>query len=1337
MAVQLGVPELGPAPIYDMPMPDICWKPGTPAWEIAAAERAHSSSSKDGTVTSISSPFRVLGQGRWTRTATNGSGLQQGDPTTITYSIVPDGLVIPSRGDDVAAPSNLRARLNGIYGSEQVWLQLFAQIGAALSAQTGLTYVYEPNDDGAPFGTASAGRLGVRGDVRVSGRRVDGDEGGILAYNYAPDFGDMVIDTPDTFFNDTSDNSLGFRNTITHEFGHGLGLGHTCPRDQTKLMEPIVTRRFDGPQFDDNLGLNRFYGDRLEGNDTAATATAIGPLSNGTVSRTFLSIDGTSDNDFFSFALPANRNITVTVTPVGNSYLEGPQNDDGSCSAGTLFDPKTVNDLGFELLTRTGPTAPFNVVRTGNSAPVGEAETVSSSAFTTGGDFLVRVFGGNVDNAQAYNIELTVGPPNTTPEPTPTPTPPPAPIRPVADLNGANPDGTVGQNSPVANGIDVRSDYAEGGGPQVVAPQTIVLSDISKGQDQPIVPGDNIVEARVRIAIFPEEPVNINQPGAPDNRGPVTGNDVEVLDIPKDARDFLDGRRGRPPSGLTIAYDNGTQTLTITGGQPGNNQDFNRESYEIALSNVTYENKAFRGSTNRPLNRRPRLRGDINDPDRFITYVVDTDNDATNNQDDRFQSPQEGPGSNQKQSRIAVANLFIGDPQSLVVTTLQDVVDPQDELTSLREAMTFANTDGKDSAITFAPFLFDVGRGGPSTIALTRSLPTLFDVNAPVTDGVRTIIKTSITGPGARQLNINANGNSAFVSSPLLGFRVGDDLTLTGLSLTGAGGSGVLSNNGNLAIDSCMISGSSASGVSSINNDGGAARTLSITNSAIIRNSGFGVQTTNSSTGVNAKATTLTNDTISKNSAGGVFISSRAINTRVLPTQVADATGVNYSTIAGNSGSGLIAGRNSVVTVNNSIVNTNAGSDVLATGAGAGGTDIDGRFVSANGNNVGTGNGTAQFTMAADTVGMDPMLGPLANNGGNTDTQRLLPNSPARNSGVAAAAGVTVPANDQRGPGFPRVFGAAVDKGAYEAQENNFSFTVTLSPRNPVRGTRLTATATGNNNEGPLVAPDALVYRFLVNNAERQIGPSNVFTVPQNVVDGDVITVVVARNQADARDVTAPQATDSVTVNVNNANTPPSINSVTFTPNPPLTNDPVTATVQASDAEGNAFNLRYQWTVNGVSVRDITKAARTDMLDLSISGQGDRGDRIAVTVTATETQAGGLASNPFTATVSVGNSAPMANDVSLNATPGQTSEVQLTGTDPDTEDVLSFSIVTAPTQGTARIEKQGATTGVSCPVLHAQCRCDRSGHYRVSKRKRQRYVVVFWPAGVGGCYRDD
>jgi hypothetical protein len=62
----------------------------------------------------------------------------------------------------------------------------------------------------------------------------------------------------------------------------------------------------------------------------------------------------------------------------------------------------------------------------------------------------------------------------------------------------------------------------------------------------------------------------------------------------------------------------------------------------------------------------------------------------------------------------------------------------------------------------------------------------------------------------------------------------------------------------------------------------------------------------------------------------------------------------------------------------------------------------------------------------------DPMLGPLANNGGPTPTMLPQPGSPAINNGITAyAAGLNY---DQRGPGFPRVTGAAVDIGAVEVQ---------------------------------------------------------------------------------------------------------------------------------------------------------------------------------------------------------------------------------------------------------------------------------------------------------------
>ncbi|HEX8200990.1 MAG TPA: Ig-like domain-containing protein, partial [Isosphaeraceae bacterium] len=61
-------------------------------------------------------------------------------------------------------------------------------------------------------------------------------------------------------------------------------------------------------------------------------------------------------------------------------------------------------------------------------------------------------------------------------------------------------------------------------------------------------------------------------------------------------------------------------------------------------------------------------------------------------------------------------------------------------------------------------------------------------------------------------------------------------------------------------------------------------------------------------------------------------------------------------------------------------------------------------------------------------VGVDPKLGPLADNGGSTRTHALLAGSPAIDAGHNASA----PATDQRG--HPRPFNGAADIGAFEFQ---------------------------------------------------------------------------------------------------------------------------------------------------------------------------------------------------------------------------------------------------------------------------------------------------------------
>ena len=242
-----------------------------------------------------------------------------------------------------------------------------------------------------------SGVLNVRGDVRIGGHFIDGNSG-ILAYNYFPNSGDMVIDTADNFFNVTSNNSLRLRNTLSHEHGHGIGLNHTCPTDNTKLMEPFINLNFDGPQLDDILGGQRHYGDAREENDTAATAT----LSTGG-SFGDLSNDNNAESDFYRVVLAGGQQIGASMVAPSGSYLEGPQNPNGSCTAGTSFNPQTVNDFGIQLLGSDGTT----VLATANSNPVGVTETIPTVA-RPAGTYYLKTLTGTTNNVQAYTLNVNV-----------------------------------------------------------------------------------------------------------------------------------------------------------------------------------------------------------------------------------------------------------------------------------------------------------------------------------------------------------------------------------------------------------------------------------------------------------------------------------------------------------------------------------------------------------------------------------------------------------------------------------------------------------------------------------------------------------------------------------------------------------------------------------------------------------------------------------------------------------------------------------------------------------------------------------------------------------------
>ena len=155
-----------------------CYDAGTPAWLIEQ-QRARSSW---GEITSAQGGadgggrYRLY-ENRWSRTATDGSNLSQGEPITLTWSIVPDDTDLGGFYVEDPSPSDLVTWLDDLYGDESAWLPLFQQAFDRWQEVTGITFLYEPNDHGAAIvaGSKPPGVLGVRGDIRIAAHIIDGD----------------------------------------------------------------------------------------------------------------------------------------------------------------------------------------------------------------------------------------------------------------------------------------------------------------------------------------------------------------------------------------------------------------------------------------------------------------------------------------------------------------------------------------------------------------------------------------------------------------------------------------------------------------------------------------------------------------------------------------------------------------------------------------------------------------------------------------------------------------------------------------------------------------------------------------------------------------------------------------------------------------------------------------------------------------------------------------------------------------------------------------------------------------------------------------------------------
>jgi hypothetical protein len=179
---------------------------------------------------------------------------------------------------------------------------------------------------------------------------------------------------------------------------------------------------------------------------------------------------------------------------------------------------------------------------------------------------------------------------------------------------------------------------------------------------------------------------------------------------------------------------------------------------------------------------------------------------------------------------------------------------------------------------------------------------------------------------------------------------------------------------------------------------------------------------------------TLVNTTISGNSAGalaggsggGVYVSANGF---------AGPITLENSTVTANTCGGPVGGGG--IVDDNTLGISDFESSIVAGNINSGdSTTNDADLGAANGSITGASNliiAASGVTLPPDTLSGDPMLGPLQDNGGLTWTHALLIGSPA----IDVGNNVANLDFDQRGEGFLRRSGTAVDIGAFELQTTN------------------------------------------------------------------------------------------------------------------------------------------------------------------------------------------------------------------------------------------------------------------------------------------------------------
>ncbi|MCT7958469.1 Calx-beta domain-containing protein [Laspinema palackyanum] len=379
---------------------------------------------------------------------------------------------------------------------------------------------------------------------------------------------------------------------------------------------------------------------------------------------------------------------------------------------------------------------------------------------------------------------------------------------------------------------------------------------------------------------------------------------------------------------------------------------------------------------------------------------------------------------------LATGAYAIGTPGAVTFTILDDdgrVLNTNDSgYGSLRQALKNASLQPGSHLIDLTPVT--------GTITLASPLP-------PINNNM----SISFNGPGANLLTISGNNTHQVFS-----VSSGSTANFNNLAIA----------NGNLTLPSGAPGANYGGG---IHNRG----TVNLNHSIVRNNQVYGA---NGGGVFNAGILNVTNSTISGNSAepnpdnvggqgGGIW------NTGTVNLTNSTISGNRSSFKAGNlSGAGIYNSESGTVTLSNSTIANNytvyvtpepGVTGVEGRGGGianaAGGTvrakntiianngdnpsypDFAGVLTSGGYNLIGNSSGVMGL-QGTDIRDVNAMLDLLANYGGTTATHRLQGSSPAINAGNATFPSPYISSLpfDQRGEGYARILGAAIDIGAFE-----------------------------------------------------------------------------------------------------------------------------------------------------------------------------------------------------------------------------------------------------------------------------------------------------------------